>query len=83
MGSVGGGGLQLEAKARVVEDELTTELFVASRESSVGGREGKLEPGLRALPLLRGVGRLDISLSTPPLLSTANMSMAIWNLKQL
>ena len=44
-GSVGGSGLQLEAKARVVEDELL-ELFAASRESSVGGREGKLEPGL-------------------------------------
>ena len=47
-GSVGGGGLQLEVKARVVEDELlelTAELFVASRESSLDGREGKLESG--------------------------------------
>ena len=50
-GSVGGSGLQLEAKARVVEDELL-ELFVASRESSIGGREGKLESGLRAMLLL-------------------------------
>ena len=44
-GSVGGGGLQLEVKARVVEDVLTAELFVASRESSLDGREGKLESG--------------------------------------
>ena len=44
-GSVGG-GLRLEVKARVVEDKLRAELFVASREYSLGGREGKLESGL-------------------------------------
>ena len=41
-----GGGLRLEVKARVVEDKLRAELFVASRESSLGGTEGKLESGL-------------------------------------
>ena len=40
-----GGGLQLEELLELAA-ELAAELFAASRESKLGGREGRLESGL-------------------------------------